>query len=709
MKPIRWFVALVALTACAKVETVEATQVLLRVSSELHSDAVSHQVRVSDDTERLSGGTATIFKPPPFSFALVPAAKSPALNNMVSVSALDATGNVLATAKTLVTFVDQKTVQVDVRITEACRGVVCDPTFTCAPSSAGAGECVPVQLMAGRQVRPVTMEGSEFIDVTMEDAGLASADAGGLDFPPAANMTDAMTSPVGADAHVSEAGVAASEAGLIDAGPPPACDATRPCGAGFVCKNQVCVSACDPPCQTGATCSLVNNVAQCSCRAQASSRCDSGHLYWFDSCGNRGTQQQSCTHGCAQGACQAPITVTLNIVGSGRIDYTDSSGSCTMSGCRRTLAAGTEVVLTATATAPQWMTGWSGPCTGQDQCRFTPTNDVTVTATFGSANLIFTTSATHAASMGGLAGADALCQSAAPDSNTYKAWLAGGTTSAASRLGSARGWVRPDGKPVADTVQDILAGRGWYAPNLSESGTQLTGLTWTWAGTDSGENVVHDCANWTRNTGNASLGAADGPVVAWRGNSNSGCDLQLRLVCMGTGRTARVHATRDAVSGRLAFVTAGAFTPTAGGISAADALCRSEAMAAGRTGSFKALLASATASAASRMTLTGATWVTPAGLPIFGSASQLNGTTPFAVPIAQGADGTFHSGPPYDVWTGAPTPNVTSTNTCGSFANPADSSGAYAPPMGQVGPGYFGANSGVSACNDVGRVICLEQ
>src|SRR2546428_3153004 len=63
-------------------------------------------------------------------------------------------------------------------------------------------------------------------------------------------------------------------------------------------------------------------------------------------------------------------------------------------------------------------------------------------------NVAFVTSTSQAAaSLGSLAGADALCQARAASaqlSGTYRAWLSDGSTNARDRLGSARGWLRTD-------------------------------------------------------------------------------------------------------------------------------------------------------------------------------------------------------------------------------------------------------------------------
>ncbi len=67
-------------------------------------------------------------------------------------------------------------------------------------------------------------------------------------------------------------------------------------------------------------------------------------------------------------------------------------------------------------------------------------------------NVAFLTSVTYAGNLGGLDGADAICQKHANNAglpaNQYRAWLSTSDEDAAARIGSARGWVRPDGLPV---------------------------------------------------------------------------------------------------------------------------------------------------------------------------------------------------------------------------------------------------------------------
>jgi hypothetical protein len=312
-KPFHLLVLLaLALWACVK--EVQATQVLVVVESDLGSDAASYEVRVTDARETAMGQTDVVSKPAPFSFAVVPAAKSPVSTNLIIVSALDASGNVIAVGKVLVTFRDRAAVQVTVRLTQACRGRLCDAGFSCDPSG---GECVELQATQGKEVSSIT-PGSEF---TMEGmspggdggagnggtpggegtmSGTASGMAGGsegMDGGAGGNLSGA--SPTGGTASAgggmasggtasggtalggtasggATAGGAAADGGAmmggtvdtgVDAGPPPECDATRTCSAGYSCVSGMCVSRCaQTTCDPNATCSLnASGAPVCTC------------------------------------------------------------------------------------------------------------------------------------------------------------------------------------------------------------------------------------------------------------------------------------------------------------------------------------------------------------------------------------------------------------------------------------------------------------
>jgi hypothetical protein len=146
------------------------------------------------------------------------------------------------------------------------------------------------------------------------------------------------------------------------------------------------------------------------------------------------------------------LTVRTGGTGTGKATSSDGKISCP-SACVATYPYGTIMTLTATPDANQTFTGWNGDgCTGLGSCQVTIASAASVTANFSQPpNIMFTTSTLQsAASLQGLAGADALCMKLAANANPklsgkYVAWLSTRDVSASSRLGSASGWVRTDG------------------------------------------------------------------------------------------------------------------------------------------------------------------------------------------------------------------------------------------------------------------------
>jgi hypothetical protein len=97
-----------------------------------------------------------------------------------------------------------------------------------------------------------------------------------------------------------------------------------------------------------------------------------------------------------------------------------------------------------------------------------------------------------------------------------------------------------------------------------------------------------------------------------------------RIYCFGTTYSTKVSVTP--ATGRTAFLSSQTFVPGAGGLSLADAICNSEATANSlpNLGSYRALLATTSAGAMSRFSLTGPTWVRTDGVPLADSASAFS-------------------------------------------------------------------------------------
>ena len=117
--------------------------------------------------------------------------------------------------------------------------------------------------------------------------------------------------------------------------------------------------------------------------------------------------------------------------------------------------------------------------------------------------------------LGGLAGADALCQESADDaslSGTYKAWLSSSTVDARDRLTHGFGAYKlPTGTVVAVSWADLVDGSLFNPINVTETGGAGNPSVWT-STTPSGQ-LQHQgggtpCLDWTSNS--AGLDVAQG-------------------------------------------------------------------------------------------------------------------------------------------------------------------------------------------------------
>ncbi len=132
--------------------------------------------------------------------------------------------------------------------------------------------------------------------------------------------------------------------------------------------------------------------------------------------------------------------------------------------------------------------------------------------------VVFITKATHDANMGGLAGADAICQRAAVAAGlkgTFKAWLSDSKQSAAQRLthGSVN-YVDTRGQVIANDWADLTDASLQRAITVDETGydwdadAKHCGLmkvyanTWTGTATD-GSARTPFCADWTTTAADA--------------------------------------------------------------------------------------------------------------------------------------------------------------------------------------------------------------
>jgi len=436
-----------------------------------------------------------------------------------------------------------------------------------------------------------------------------------------------------------------------------------------------------------------------------------------------GTCQANATWSDAAPVCSIQmltVTITKTGTGTGAVTSTPAGISCG-STCVASFAYGSQVSLSATPDANQSFAGWdSTVCTGMGACSFAINTNTVVKAAFSPPpNIVFTSSTLQSPALGGLSGADALCNQLAakatpPLAGKYVAWLSTATVNAPSRLGSASGWVRPDKKPVVNTVADILNSKFFYPPRLDESGNDLGADPQVMTGTSSegqvGTGAGHTtCGDLTSNVDDGSYligGYASANTVLFTDAIGIPCGYpSARIYCFGVDRQAQVGVTP--VAGRRAFTTIAGWPPGAG-IAAADSLCQSEASAANLPGTYKALLAQAGSSAASRFSTTGLPWIRSDGIPLASTASAFLTGSVFDVPPNMSADGSVTFGF-RGIWGGATTPSTagSSASTCSNWLS-ASGTGAQGA-AGDTGAATFFGQWPIESCSYGFSLVCLQQ
>jgi hypothetical protein len=153
--------------------------------------------------------------------------------------------------------------------------------------------------------------------------------------------------------------------------------------------------------------------------------------------------------------------------------------------------------------------------------------------------LVFVTSQTFGPqTINGLAGADALCQTAATDANitgTFKAFLSDATDSPATRM-TRRGQYRTkEGVIIALSPQEFFSAAHRAPIDVDEKGVKLTQSERVWTGTNGDGTTKGDwCNNWTKPFGTLPpLGLTDRTDSSWASSSApSFCDAMLRLYCV---------------------------------------------------------------------------------------------------------------------------------------------------------------------------------
>jgi hypothetical protein len=251
--------------------------------------------------------------------------------------------------------------------------------------------------------------------------------------------------------------------------------------------------------------------------------------------------------------------------------------------CSGLFSPGANVTLGARTTngSGYFFSGWSGGgCSGPARdCLATVSAPITVAATFSpmTANLIFVSAALQPTNLGSAAAYDASCNIAATAAginntagNAYIAFTSDAASLAVSRLGaSARGWVRMDGRPFADTQASLFTNsQVWNVIAFSEGGRSAINQVATGTNSD-GTLFPGNCANWT-GSGQMLVGVPNDGPHAWVANSLTDCPPIANIICMG--RTLSSPVAPLVTTGRRIWLSPSGFVPGSG--QTPDAFCQ---------------------------------------------------------------------------------------------------------------------------------------
>ena len=167
----------------------------------------------------------------------------------------------------------------------------------------------------------------------------------------------------------------------------------------------------------------------------------------------------------------------------------------------------------------------------------TPTPTETPTPTTSSYKLVFVTGTTYSGNLGGLSGADQICQNVADQAGlpgTYKAWLSDSLTSVSSRIAHASmPYQRVDGVIIANNWSDLADGVLGAALSITESGEPVIGAAvWTNSKANGAiASTTNTCTDWGATNGQGYRGNDSSATRYWTMSGLLGCNYYLHLYC----------------------------------------------------------------------------------------------------------------------------------------------------------------------------------
>lgn len=281
------------------------------------------------------------------------------------------------------------------------------------------------------------------------------------------------------------------------------------------------------------------------------------------------------------------VNVTVVGGGTGTITASYPGLECTSGTCSALFpAAYVQLHAKPQNGADSYFAGWApagtiGGCSSLLRtCSLSLSGPATVGARFERTpnNFIFISSLLFPPDLGGVASYDAECNRVATEigindvaGRAYLAAMGDESASLSDRLpANARGWVRLDGLPFADTRSALFAPEGpiYYTVGLNDAGQGYNSpLAWSGA-------PGLSCSGWTsraRGTSGAQASAAAGP--GWLEASSVSCQFEnAPLICLGQGKSAPL-APLPAFEGKRLWVSNTTYAP---GSTSPDEKCVTE-------------------------------------------------------------------------------------------------------------------------------------
>jgi hypothetical protein len=421
----------------------------------------------------------------------------------------------------------------------------------------------------------------------------------------------------------------------------------------------------------------------------------------------------------------SPPVLTVEKAGSGDGEVKADKGSIDCKpGCgmaTAALAPDTIVNLTATPAAGSFFAGWGGACSGLSHfCSVDVNGAITVTARFETQteNFIFATSQKMQGNFGGLPQADGICNGLAQSAGLSGHFVAllqeGSGTNVRDRLlladGSgvpARGFMRLDGLPIVDTIDQLLSdpNQVWYPVQFDEKGDDLTKSgTFAFTGLNTDGTPGMNCQGWTSNT--------DGTTEGTWGDVGSGprsvnaftwhCSDMNALYCVQVDYNTTVSAPAPA-TGKLIWISQ-SFTLQSTGLAAADAQCDAEKPSSVANG--QALLSTLGMAASSRL---GAStlYVRPDGIPVGTGDEIIAGDLHTGIWVH--ADGTYDDNP--FAWVGSDGIDKAATDAtydCNDWMDASATATGWAEAATISSP-WWGNHNAFQCNNTFNRVYCIEE